>query len=477
MVHSAKVNAVPLCIQAMNAQRKRGNKSYCLYTKEGYVLKARSTSKMMRLSDFITSNLALLVHSSSAQDDGFSADASTCLLLDWNPQTNELTPEELLKMINEKKGEVGLKKACESLGFPHALMYYDGKEVFIKKDLVGGKPLWYGRSSTLTAVSSEKKALWSLGLEAVPLQPGKYYSYDFKSLSELRVSDRFNEKNQYFDDYESKKRVMRELMNSVKNGLLLDGDMAKTCAVLMFDASASSMLIQALLSCGVKVVGFVSGTPGCERVKHARKLSQDLGVRLVIHNLNKENVSELAKEVIELIETPNPARVIHGIRLLACAKKIKEEGIRVVFSCLGSDEVFARHNEYKELVPHWREVQRQAWRDLKNLWRKELYDEEVIMTNNNLVLRTPFLDKEFINIMMRVHPCFKLDRSERGLQRGVMKELRAPVITLEREENTRVMNLLKENGKRMGFKRVKEYLNHFFLEKYGKGIYKVVNLA
>ena len=66
----------------------------------------------------------------------------------------------------------GLRRLIEEGDGSYAVVILDGDAILCGRDPVGLIPLYIGESERLIAAASNRKMLWSLGLEAKPLRPG-----------------------------------------------------------------------------------------------------------------------------------------------------------------------------------------------------------------------------------------------------------------------------------------------------------------
>ena len=102
----------------------------------------------------------------------------------------------------------------------------------------------------------------------------------------------------------------------------------------------------------------------------------------------------------------------------AC-KKAREDGIKVILSGLGSEEVFAGYQRHKET----KDVNKECLSGLRNLYERDLYRDDIVTMFNNIELRVPFLDKQLIEYGLSINPKYKIDKYDKEVLRGVAFEL------------------------------------------------------
>nr|WP_243687148.1 hypothetical protein [Methanobacterium formicicum] len=67
-----------------------------------------------------------------------------------------------------------IPKVVERLDGDYAFCAYDGKDLVAVRDPLGVKPLYYGENDGIFAFASERKALWTVGIDETHSLPPKY---------------------------------------------------------------------------------------------------------------------------------------------------------------------------------------------------------------------------------------------------------------------------------------------------------------
>ena len=297
-------------------------------------------------------------------------------------------------------------------------LYDEEQEAFlVARDPIGVIPLYIGYDDDgKVYVASELKALEGQCQRYEPFPPGHYlYSKD----GEIR---RYYKRDWF--DYEQVKdnggtaddvhhareeAVRRQLMSDVPYGVLLSGGL---------DSSVISAIAAKYAQRRVETGGreaawwprlhsFAVGLKGAPDLAKARMVAEHIGT--VHHEINytiQEGLDAI-RDVIYFIETDDVTPVRASTPMYLLARVIKSMGIKMVLSGEGADEVFGGYL-YFHKAPNAKAFHEETVRKLSKL---HLYD--CLRANKSLAAwgvegRVPFLDKEFLDVAMRLNPQLKM---------------------------------------------------------------------
>ena len=293
-------------------------------------------------------------------------------------------------------------------------LYDEEKQCYlIARDPIGVIPLFIGFDECGTVyVASEMKALEGMCERYEPFLPGHLYD------SREGVMRRWYERDWF--EYDAVKdstldpsllrsgledAVRRQLMSDVPYGVLLSGGL---------DSSVISAIASKFSSRRIETEGkseawwprlhsFAIGLKGAPDLEKARVVAEHIGT--VHHEVNytvQEGLDAL-RDVIYHIETYDVTTVRASTPMYLLARYIRSMGIKMVLSGEGADEVFGGYL-YFHKAPDARAFHEETVRKLGKL---HLYD--CLRANKTLLAwgvegRVPFLDKEFLDIAMRINP-------------------------------------------------------------------------
>ena len=322
---------------------------------------------------------------------------------------------EVILALYRKKGLDFL----EDLNGIYAFALYDvEKNAFlVARDHVGVIPLYIGRDADGTVyVASELKALEGFCEEYEPFLPGHYWWSGDGRMVRWYSRDWF--------DYDSVKdneadvaelrealvgAVKRQLMSDVPYGVLLSGGL---------DSSITSAIAARFAQNRIEDDGrseawwprlhsFAVGLKGAPDLIKAKEMADFLGT--VHHEVNytvQEGLDAI-RDVIYHIETYDVTTVRASTPMYLLAREIKSMGIKMVLSGEGSDEIFGGYL-YFHKAPSAKDFHEETVRKIG-----KLYEYDCLRANKALAAwgvegRVPFLDKEFMDVAMRLNPSAKM---------------------------------------------------------------------
>ena len=293
-------------------------------------------------------------------------------------------------------------------------LYDEEKQCYlIARDPIGVIPLFIGFDECGTVyVASEMKALEGMCERYEPFLPGHLYD------SREGVMRRWYERDWF--EYDAVKdstldpsllrsgledAVRRQLMSDVPYGVLLSGGLDSS----VISAIASKFSSRRIETGGKseawwpRLHSFAIGLKGAPDLEKARVVAEHIGT--VHHEVNytvQEGLDAL-RDVIYHIETYDVTTVRASTPMYLLARYIRSMGIKMVLSGEGADEVFGGYL-YFHKAPDARAFHEETVRKLGKL---HLYD--CLRANKTLLAwgvegRVPFLDKEFLDIAMRINP-------------------------------------------------------------------------
>ena len=307
----------------------------------------------------------------------------------------------------------------EDLNGIFAFVLYDKErdEFLIARDPIGVIPLYIGYDADGTIyVASELKALEGQCERYEPFLPGHYYwsvspgmkwYYRRDWMQYDAVKDNAASVPAIHDALEA--AVKRQLMSDVPYGVLLSGGLDSS-VISAIAEKYSEMRIEddsRTKAYWPRLHSFAVGLKGAPDLAKARLVADHIGT--VHHEINytiQEGLDAI-RDVIYFIETYDVTTVRASTPMYLLARVIKSMGIKMVLSGEGADEIFGGYL-YFHKAPSAQAFHEETVRKLSKLY---LYD--CLRANKSLSAwgvegRVPFLDKEFLDVAMRVNPEAKM---------------------------------------------------------------------
>ena len=336
--------------------------------------------------------------------------------------------EVILALYRQKK-----EKFLDDLNGIFAFCLYDEEDdaYLIGRDHIGIVPLYMGWDQNGNFyVASELKALEGFCTKIKEFPPASYlYSKDGE-IKKWWVRD--------WVDYENVKNnetsidelrdaleaaVHRQLMSDVPYGVLLSGGL---------DSSITSALAKKYSGMRIEdedkkeawwpqLHSFAIGLEGSPDLIAAKKVAEYIGsIHHEIHYTIQEGLDAI-RDVIYHIETYDVTTIRASTPMYLLARVIKSMGIKMVLSGEGADEVFGGYL-YFHKAPNAEEFHNETLRKISKL---NLYD--CLRANKSLAAwgvegRVPFLDKEFLDVAMRINPKDKMAGSNGKMEKWILRK-------------------------------------------------------
>jgi len=317
-----------------------------------------------------------------------------------------------------------------------AFALYDAKtdNYLIARDHMGIIPLYQGWDKNGTYfVASELKALEGYCNKIEIFPPGHYYSSKENKLVKWYKRD--------WTDYDAVKdnqtsiedlhnalsaAIHRQLMSDVPYGVLLSGglDSSITSAVAKIYADKRIESGDTQKAWWPQLHSFSVGLKGSPDLAAARKVAKHIDT---VHHEIEFTIQEgldAIREVIYHLETYDITTIRASTPMFLMARVIKSMGVKMVLSGEGADELFGGYL-YFHKAPNAEEFHKETVRKLE-----KLYQYDCLRANKSLAAwgiegRVPFLDKEFMDVAMRINPKDKMitpDRMEKWVVRKAFEK-------------------------------------------------------
>ncbi|MET6989999.1 asparagine synthase B [Sediminicola arcticus] len=327
---------------------------------------------------------------------------------------------EVILALYREKGVEFLDEMNGIFGF--AIYDAEKDEYFVARDHMGIIPLYMGWDQNGTFyVASELKALEGTCTKIELFPPGHYlhskdgelkrwYSRDWMDY------DAVKENKTSIDEIKValEAAVHRQLMSDVPYGVLLSGglDSSVTSAIAKRYSQKRIESDDTTEAWWPQLHSFSVGLEGSPDLAAAQKVAKHIGT---IHHEIKFTIQEgldALKDVIYNLETYDITTIRASTPMYLMARVIKSMGIKMVLSGEGADELFGGYL-YFHKAPSPKDFHEETVRKLDKL---HMYD--CLRANKSLAAwgiegRVPFLDKEFMDVAMRINPKDKMINGER----------------------------------------------------------------
>jgi asparagine synthase (glutamine-hydrolysing) len=155
-----------------------------------------------------------------------------------------------------------------------------------------------------------------------------------------------------------------------------------------------------------EVICYTGGIKGSSDIIFARQIAKKLKLKLRVNELTNDEVEQMIPDIINTIEDTNAGQVEVAVPVYAAVKLAHEDGINVMFSGQGADELFGGYSWYTKVVEKkgYQKLREHMTEDLLLLYKETLEREDKITMSHGIEMREPFLDMEIIRLSMQIDP-------------------------------------------------------------------------
>jgi asparagine synthase (glutamine-hydrolysing) len=304
----------------------------------------------------------------------------------------------------------------------------DGNDIFLARDQVGIKPLYYQElPNDGFFFSSELKNI--AGYEGVihEFPPGAYYRSgkgfkDFHSFEysheEIReyidgVHQQFKKESDRIAHFSSIikdtlcRAVEKRLMSDVPLGSFLSGGLDSSII-----AAVAAQRIPHMHT-------FSVGRTGSSDLPAARTVSEHIGSMHHEYILTEDEVIEKLPEIIYSLESFDQDLVRSAIPCYFTSR-LASDYVKVILTGEGADELFGGYTYYKDIEDD-RILEEELVRSVSSLHNLNLQRVDRLTMAHSIEGRVPFLDLEVIELSLKIPAEYKLER-ETMMEKWILRK-------------------------------------------------------
>jgi asparagine synthase (glutamine-hydrolysing) len=319
--------------------------------------------------------------------------------------------------LEEIGGEAGQKAFAESIREPggFSVLGISGGRLLAGRDILGQKPLYYGRDPQGTvAFASLKAALLKLGISnprTVP--PGHLLAASTKRVTVLaRRTLSLSKELKVGEDQAATRTgelLLASLAEDVPGGYVtaFSGGLDST---LVAYAARENELGPELITVGLK---------GQAELVHARRVAKELGLEITVRELSQSEILDRLGEVVETVESTDSTLVGHSVPLFFVCEVAEELGMGHLLVGQLSDELFAGYGRFEELAlkHHFMEAKKEVLRSVLAAATNDFEPGDKLAVSHRLELQCPFAYLPLVDYALSIPISLKLRLTGNGVVR------------------------------------------------------------
>jgi asparagine synthase (glutamine-hydrolysing) len=319
---------------------------------------------------------------------------------------NTQSDSEVILHLFEEQGPAAVAALDGMFAFALQL----GQSVYLARDPIGIKPLYYGSAPVggdgyAYYFASEQKALACVVDQIYEFPPGAYYDSAHGFVQYYTVPDQTPQPMamaQRLDKVRStlETAVVKRLMSDVPLGAFLSGGL-------------DSSLIAAIARRHVEQLHtFSVGIEGAPDIRAARVVADHIGSTHHEYLYTPAEVMACLPEIIYYLESYDQDLVRSAIPCYFCAL-LAAEYVKVILTGEGADELFAGYGYYKTYTDPER-LHQELRRSVTSLHNINLQRVDRLTMCHGIEGRVPFLDTTMIELAQTIPPDLKLRQTPAG---------------------------------------------------------------
>lgn len=311
----------------------------------------------------------------------------------------------------------GVKEGLAMIDGVFAMAYVTQEEVYLIRDHVGVKPLFYTSSfdNKSFTVASEPIGLDGMGYSIVEVLPATFMMIK-RDCSVIETTEYFTfpEQPLHIEEEVFIQKVRLELTQAVRKRLCSDRPIGCLLSGGLDSSLIASILSREMKSSGVRLKTFSVGFPDSTDVVYARKVAQYLDTDHHEHIIDYTDAIRYIPTVISKLGSYDTTTIRASTPMFMLCEWITTNfPEKVIFSGEGSDEVFNGYL-YSHNAPSNEELFYDSLRLVKNLYKYDVLRADRCTAGNGLEFREPFLDQDLLATALQIPGDLRKPRVYKG---------------------------------------------------------------
>jgi len=295
--------------------------------------------------------------------------------------------------------------------------------VYLARDPIGVKPLYWSSCDGRLHIASEVKALVAVGAAVSEVPPGHHGwagPCDAPVLAPYVDLMRLGADGAVIADPVAAAKLVRL---AVEDSIRVRVDTDLTVGVILSGGLDSSIVLTHVREMHPDCVALTIGAPGSDDLLFARRLTAELKVPHEVIEVRPGDVrADDIREAIRMSELTEYGDIINAVVSVPLFARAHQLGIKVVLTGDGSDELFGGYAMYGRSDGH---ASGRLFRHMiANLHRTELQRVDRVSMGQGVEARVPFLDPALVELALRLPVELKVrDGQEKWIMRQAFADM------------------------------------------------------
>lgn len=295
--------------------------------------------------------------------------------------------------------------------------------LYLARDQLGVKPLYWSATAGCLHIASEIKALVGIGAPISCVPPGHHGWATAGTAPELAPYSALlspADPPSRIDDPDEATVLLRAVL---ADSIAVRTDTDLTVGVILSGGLDSSITLLHVQAAHPDCVAITIGAPGSQDIAYARRLTAELAVPHEVIEIPPSQIGLYdVREAIRISELSEYGDIINAVACVPLYRRVRDLGIKVVLTGDGSDELFGGYPMYDQIEAA--QQRRLFLHKLANLGRTELQRVDRASMGHRVETRVPFLDPKLVELAMRLPMTMKVrDGTEKWILRQAFADL------------------------------------------------------
>ncbi len=311
--------------------------------------------------------------------------------------------ERLLLELYRKYGSDMLRYLDDAI---FAFVISDGEKLFAARDLLGIKTLFYGRENGTLYLASELKSLRAVTDDIREFPEGHFMGADGKPTRFAKLSE-----PPEVTDAEIP-QIVEDVLDIIERSIRNRVDFVRPTAALLsggMDSSVisylSSKLCKEKFGEDARLKTFAMGVGESDDIHHARVMAEHIGSDHQELIVGLREILDALPEVVYCLESFDPSLVRSSVSNYLISKFAAEEGIEVLLSGEGGDEIFCGYTYLKDFPPE--QLTAKQIECLGYLHSNASLRLDRMNQCNSVRVVAPLISGELLDYALRIPPRYK----------------------------------------------------------------------